>query len=188
MQRIGIVALFTVGCSIAAQAQHVDLTARVNYIVAGRYNIFDERASGADRDFTVDNNYFSGGIVAEKTNAKNIVYRLRAGIIRNIRRDRNVQLIASTGESLVMSGEEKESEFKFAVGIGKYYDFDYERISFIIGVELPVRIGTPFYNDVRHEFLDANGTLTDETKIYFDEPPRHSIGIKIGRASCRERV
>lgn len=176
MQRILIV-LLPVVFSLKSNGQHFDLIGRTSFINTTNFSLSRENINTADDNTTLKSNYYVVDIVGEKTNEKDIVYRYRAGINRSYAKSVHAVFLGYNGTSQYLTMEEDRTAFDFAIGVGKEYDFDYKRISFKIGVELPFRIGTRTDNDVLRENLDSLGKQVDATKIYFDEPRRHSIGI-----------
>lgn len=176
MQRILII-LLPVVFSLKSNGQHFDLIARASFINTTNYSLARENINTADDNTTLKASYYVVDIVAEKTNAKDIVHRFRAGINRSYAKSVRALFLAFDGSSQYITTEEDRTTYDFAIGIGKEYDFDYKRISFKIGVELPVRIGARIPTDVLRENLDSLGKQVDATKIHSDEPRRHSIGI-----------
>ena len=153
-------------------AQYIDIGFRINQITRFNYETFSD-VNLSSNLININSSHFSADIIDEQISIKNNIYRFRVGINKTLAKSYSNAKFP-TGEYINIQ-ESDYFEYRFAVGVGKLYE--YKKIIFKVGLELPFN-----YQNSRHyyrktEEYDVNGNIKNTTINNFDEPKHSYIGL-----------
>lgn len=167
--------------SIISSAQYVDIGIRVNNMSRHDGKFYNDKLYITDDKidtYGTDIQTFSGDLVVENIRKENTFYRVRiryqktSGTVFN-------RYNLYNGETRTFNQKTDALGYGFAIGIGKFYEV--KKITFKIGIELPVNIFSRSNQSNYYilEDFDTSGNQYASTKINFDKPTFYYIKLNM---------